>query len=387
METHSYTFDTNTVCLVGAIIMPMLSATTLVQLKQFSRFKTPLMSLACGLLFGAIGMGYLAFGIEATNTMPWLFAHMAGTVSYFFIVVSLVLLFRPDINPWKPSIILAVALLGTFMFPLGAATVIWTKAARMTIVGLAVWAAASTRNNETPVLQRVALWLSALAIAGMVPQLTVLVNADLELARVYNGKDSAAVIQALSWVISAVMSYVGITTIIQGRIAARLSHAADFDSLTQISNRRALMRHGEALIDNPKSMLMLIDVDHFKKINDQYGHLVGDAVLLHVASIIKKSVRSEDSVVGRYGGEEFCVMLNGPSKENALVVAERVREAVQDHPYQFEATSVHVSISVGLAPVPACKTLQGWLSQADECLYRAKAAGRNQVSTQLALAA
>jgi diguanylate cyclase (GGDEF)-like protein len=361
--------------------MVMLSTTTLAQIKQFPHFKIPLMSLACGLLFGAIGMGYLAVGLESTDTLPWLFAHLAGTLSYFFIVVSLIQLFRPDISPWKPATMLGIALLGTLVFPSGAATVIWTKAARMAIVGFAVWSAASTKNKETPLLQRIAFWVSALAIAGMLPQLTVLINADLEVASVYNGKDSSAIIQALSWVISAVISYVGITTIIQGRIAVRLSHAADFDSLTQLSNRRALMRHGEVMVNNPTSTLMLMDVDHFKKINDQYGHLVGDAVLLHVASVIKKSVRGEDSIVGRYGGEEFCVILKGSSAPQALVIAERIRDAVENQPYQFDSTVVAVSISVGLAPAPACKTLQAWISQADEYLYRAKAAGRNQISS------
>jgi diguanylate cyclase (GGDEF)-like protein len=379
MEFFLHNFDTSTACFVGALIVGMLAFMALAQVKQFPHYKIPFMSLACGLIFGSIGMGYLAMGIEQSNPVAWHFAHISGTLSYFFIVISLIQLFRPDLERWKPSVLLAIALVGTLFFPIGVATVVWTKGARMAIVGIAVWAAATTRNDETPFMRRLALWLSVLAMVGMLPQLMILLGDSIDIDGIYNNQSTSAVLQSLSWITSAVMSYVGIATIIQSRIAARLQQAADYDSLTNLNNRRSLMRHGQALIGKPHSVMLLIDVDHFKRINDTYGHLVGDAVLTHVASVIKDSVRTEDSVVGRYGGEEFCVMLTNAVAVNSVVIAERVRSAVMANPYRFEGIAIEVSISIGLAPLAQNQGLEGWLKAADDCLYVAKQAGRNQV--------
>jgi predicted signal transduction protein with EAL and GGDEF domain len=264
MDFFRYNYDNQTASFVGAMIVGMLALMALTQVKQFPHYKIPFMSLACGLIFGSIGMGYLAMGIEKSEPLAWQFAHMSGTLSYFFIVISLMQLFRPDIAHWKPSIVLMIALLGTLLFPIGVATVVWTKAARMVIVGVAVWAAATTRNDETPFMRRLALWLSVLAIAGMFPQLVMLLDEFKTVDSIYDSRNPSSVLQSLSWITSAVMSYVGIATIIQGRIAARLQQAADYDSLTNLKNRRSLMRHGQALIGKPLSVMLLIDIDHFK---------------------------------------------------------------------------------------------------------------------------
>jgi diguanylate cyclase (GGDEF)-like protein len=379
MDFFRYNYDNQTASFIGALIVGMLALMALTQVKQFPHFKIPFMSLACGLIFGSIGMGYLAMGIEKSEPLAWQFAHMSGTLSYFFIVTSLMQLFRPDIVHWKPLILLVIALLGTLLFPIGVATVVWTKAARMAIVGMAVWSAATTRNNETPFMRRLALWLSVLAIAGMVPQLKMLLDEFKTVDSIYDSRNPSSVLQSISWITSAVMSYVGIATIIQGRIAARLQQAADYDSLTNLNNRRSLMRHGQALIGKPLSVMLLIDVDHFKRINDTHGHLVGDAVLTHVASVIKNSVRDEDSVVGRYGGEEFCIMVTNAATEKGVMIAERVRSAVLANPYRFEGIVIEISVSIGLAPLGKNQCLQSWLKLADDCLYLAKQAGRNQV--------
>jgi diguanylate cyclase (GGDEF)-like protein len=379
MEFFRYNYDNQTASFVGALIVGMLALMALTQVKQFPHYKIPFMSLACGLIFGAIGMGYLAMGIQKSEPLAWQFAHMAGTLSYFFIVISLMQLFRPDIAHWKPSILLALALLGTLFFPIGVATVVWTKGARMVIVGMVVWAAATTRNDETPFMRRLALWLSVLAIAGMFPQLVMLLDEFKTVDSIYDSRDPSSVLQSLSWITSAVMSYVGVATIIQGRIAARLQQAADYDSLTNLNNRRSLMRHGQALIGKPLSVMLLVDIDHFKRINDTHGHLVGDAVLTHIASVIKNSVRADDSIVGRYGGEEFCIMLPNAQADKGVMIAERVRGAVIANPYRAEGIVIEVSVSIGLAPLAKDQCLQSWLKIADDCLYLAKQAGRNQV--------
>jgi diguanylate cyclase (GGDEF)-like protein len=126
--------------------------------------------------------------------------------------------------------------------------------------------------------------------------------------------------------------------------------------------------------------LLMIDLDHFKHINDQFGHPCGDMVLKEVASVLQAEVRSSD-LVGRYGGEEISILLPETDILSARQVAEKLRRAIESHVFDYQGTSVDVTASIG---VSACQSGDGqsWqalLNQADEALYRAKESGRNRV--------
>ncbi len=125
--------------------------------------------------------------------------------------------------------------------------------------------------------------------------------------------------------------------------------------------------------------VMMIDVDHFKKYNDNYGHLIGDKVLKLVAQILKDSVRVVD-LVSRYGGEEFSVLLVKTPMEGALQVAERIRQKVQEQEIDVAGQKTGVTVSIGLAELNAgFKDAEAFIDLADQGLYRAKAEGRNRV--------
>ncbi len=383
MGTLLLHFDNQTACLIGALIMSLLAAMVIAQMQQLPHYKAPFLSLVIGLVFGAIGMYLLACGLDDNDQLSWVLAHMSGSVSYFMIVTSLVQLFRPDVDAWKPFALLCVGMGGTMVWSSGPPTVIWTQCVRMLFIGMAIWATITTRNRETPFMRRLSLSLSALAIAAMLPHTMSMMQDWTVVHKLYSNGDPAATLQTVSWIVSAVMSYVTITAIVQGRIASRLSYAADYDSLTKVNNRRALMRQGQALLENASPALLLLDVDHFKKINDAYGHLVGDLALTHIAQVIQQAVRDEDSVVGRYGGEEFCIMLRDASAPHSALVAERVRAAVEANPFKSADTLISVQVSIGLASLIKGQTLEQWLSRADKCLYDAKVSGRNRVSQRL----
>jgi diguanylate cyclase (GGDEF)-like protein len=125
--------------------------------------------------------------------------------------------------------------------------------------------------------------------------------------------------------------------------------------------------------------MMMADLDHFKSINDRYGHLAGDDVLREAAARLKASFRAGDTV-GRYGGEEFMALIVGCAKEDALALAERFRESVSREPFETSAGRLAVTTSAGIAIVGNMDTSWTLLKAADEALYRAKAAGRNTVS-------
>ena len=166
----------------------------------------------------------------------------------------------------------------------------------------------------------------------------------------------------------------------------KLRVLALFDELTGLANRRSFwesLRSNLALADRragPLSLL-LFDADHFKQINDGYGHGAGDAVLREIASLIVQSTRVSD-VAGRVGGEEFALLLPDTPLEGAAVVAERVRVRLAEREWRFASTALRVTISAGVAAIhgPGCRGKEELLfDAADRALYQAKRQGRNRI--------
>ncbi|HWA71728.1 MAG TPA: GGDEF domain-containing protein [Polyangiaceae bacterium] len=160
---------------------------------------------------------------------------------------------------------------------------------------------------------------------------------------------------------------------------------AALDPLTQLHNRASLDSHLDRVSDlafllNSSPCMLMIDVDHFKKINDQHGHQTGDDVLRRIAdALVRQFLRRED-FVARYGGEEFVVVIPDSTLQNAKKRADRVREAVGE--LQIATPSggpLNVTISVGISSLAEGDTGKSWLARADAALYEAKASGRNTV--------
>lgn len=172
------------------------------------------------------------------------------------------------------------------------------------------------------------------------------------------------------------------------RTIKALQSVSEHDGLTGTLNRRSMHKQAKALLSHaceqgrPMSVVML-DADHFKRINDEFGHQIGDAVLCHMVSRIRTHLRSHD-LLGRYGGEEFVLVLPGLDASQAREVAERIRLAVSDHARQCTDHRVALSISLGIAGTGVhgydYNTL---VAAADNALYRAKALGRNRVEVCL----
>ena len=163
-----------------------------------------------------------------------------------------------------------------------------------------------------------------------------------------------------------------------------LESIATIDGLTSILNRRGLEDAALKMQDmckriNLSMTVILIDIDHFKKVNDKYGHLTGDDVLRHIAKVIAGILRSSD-VFGRYGGEEFCAFLPNTTESDAIGLAERIRAGVEASPLKLDRGPIKTTISIGVADsVRAGYDFKGLIAAADGALYSAKNGGRNQV--------
>jgi diguanylate cyclase (GGDEF)-like protein len=152
------------------------------------------------------------------------------------------------------------------------------------------------------------------------------------------------------------------------------------DWLTGLPTRRSFHARLNRILlevkpDETLSVLM-IDIDHFKHINDNYGHIFGDAVLVGVASACKEAFRTQD-ISCRYGGEEFLLLLHGADQKAATMVAERIRDHVQNLTFK-EHPEVSVSVSIGIYTTTYQQDIQESIACADEALYRAKESGRNR---------
>ncbi|MDB4943686.1 MAG: response regulator/GGDEF domain protein [Labilithrix sp.] len=161
--------------------------------------------------------------------------------------------------------------------------------------------------------------------------------------------------------------------------------AALRDGLTKIYNKKFFIDRLDtefAYAKRHKSMLSLVmfDVDHFKRVNDNFGHLAGDAVLVHLARIAQGMLRTED-VAARYGGEEFAIICRGIPLLNAGIVGERIRTGVESHNFDFQGKRLPVTISVGVAALPESNAMSpaDLVAAADGALYEAKSSGRNRV--------
>jgi diguanylate cyclase (GGDEF)-like protein len=165
----------------------------------------------------------------------------------------------------------------------------------------------------------------------------------------------------------------------------RLRHVSQTDALTGLDNRRYIetrleeMYEHSARLGEPFSCVM-VDLDRFKSVNDTYGHQAGDLVLKQLAKILKHEVREIDHA-GRYGGEEFMLLLAGTVLDAGVTFAERVRKAIEAHTFTFDGNSIRRTASFGVAawPHPRITTCDELVRAADESLYVAKETGRNRV--------
>ena len=181
-----------------------------------------------------------------------------------------------------------------------------------------------------------------------------------------------------------ILSYQFALAIRRIRLYERIEKVALTDNLTGVYTRRYFFERFEEEVKRAKIRkinlsFLILDVDFFKSFNDHYGHLTGDQILKEIGVILKASIREID-IAGRYGGEEFCVVLPETDTEGSILAAERIRLAVEKTSIKAYDATVQITVSIGVATLPVhASTATELLDKADWALYRAKKSGRNRV--------
>ena len=160
------------------------------------------------------------------------------------------------------------------------------------------------------------------------------------------------------------------------RLNERLTFALEHDHLTRARTRQSLSDAYRAMSD-PK-VLMMLDADHFKRLNDEHGHAAGDLALVHLARSMERVVREGD-VVGRWGGEEFVIVLSDARLQDGVRTARRLISHLNESPVRCAGTEIRVTVSVGLTVCRPDEPLDDAIRRADRAAYRAKHAGRNRL--------
>jgi diguanylate cyclase (GGDEF)-like protein len=199
---------------------------------------------------------------------------------------------------------------------------------------------------------------------------------------------SAGLMHSLSIIVYqfvVILTSFGLVWIVSHKIQKVLTEQATHDPLTKVFNRRALeeiinTEHSRSLRNRAPLSVVMLDIDHFKKLNDRYGHNIGDQVLISVADILIQNTRAYDSIA-RFGGEEFILLLPDTAVDKAKLIAEKLRLKIASYKYGHDyADSIEITASFGATECDLAK--ENWLQvleRADSALYLAKESGRNRV--------
>lgn len=238
----------------------------------------------------------------------------------------------------------------------------------------------------TAPLQRLAYWFTGgiMLLSGAGLWLIAITNSQSPLIDLLAARTVLQQVTLLLMIVAQIGMAGGFILMTHYRTINTLQVLSEHDVLTSTLNRRSMYNQAQSLLNQARQQelaatLIMLDVDHFKRINDDFGHQTGDAMLCHLVARIRMHLRSND-LLGRYGGEEFVLLLPGLDNTEAKEVAERIRLAVSEHAEEFSDQPIMLSISLGVADT----RVHGYdytalVTAADAALYRAKALGRNRV--------
>lgn len=340
-----------------------------------------------GTVLIAGGCALFAFGSSLPRPLMLVSANglMALGLTAYYAAVQQFYGVRP--NAWQllPAI---VAITGVLWFSLVSPDfqirVVIVSIAWAWLMGASIWTLLFKSSEDTSLSRKILAGIFAIGIVYGLARLAAYLVMDI--GRDFAVESGTNWLNLLSPIVMTMLPVVGTTAFLlmcSDNLRRRLEVAAWTDYLTGLPNRRKLARTGEARFRETKTgrsgfAVAVIDIDHFKAVNDTYGHDVGDRVLVQVAGLLREHSRKND-LVTRSGGEEFTVLLKVEDHAAAADAIERMRLAVAQSRFAVGATRIPVTISAGVATyLPTDGVFEDLFRRADQALYAAKAAGRNR---------
>lgn len=378
---------------VGGCVALLTGAMMSVQAYKNPKERGALVLTALALLCGALAF-FLTAPIYFQQVAAWrkLFSVMMGTASMFFGMCSFLSLFQPKFSKQPVIICGIICLLGYSLWNTGAPLGHWFFVCQMMIAVLTAVLLTTAKQTLTPQMRWLALGMCIFVAVGAIPRLILIVNVlfdpTLEKPQTASSEFRFGV---LVWVLLPVLLYSIVMGVVEARAAKVLKEYADLDLLTGAFSRRYLFEVGDTIEKRRKReivamSILLIDVDHFNVVNDTWGHAIGDEVLKHCVKNIQEATRQTDSVVSRYGGEEFCVLLKNQSPSEANHIAERIRLRIAEQPFTHQSQTIPLTVSIGISEDStdhSATTLRDLIALADKKLYAAKRSGRNRIIQSL----
>ncbi|HET6604800.1 MAG TPA: GGDEF domain-containing protein [Xanthomonadaceae bacterium] len=380
-------FDIRTGLVLGAVLSLMISAVLASVRSTFPvQLRQPLRGWTRGTLLQAFGFIALALRGLAPDAVTVVLANAALALAWGEYLMALQRFAgREPSRPLVWALVLAVlAASAWWMEPaLQAPRVAVASFAFAVLTGLCVPALLrAPQAARGPALYATMAVFAVAAVLLLVRALYYLVASPPAL-----DPFAPSALQVAALVVGAalpVVGTIGLLLMCTDRVRAALERLARFDSLTELCNRRAIYQAANAAIAGAQRTgqplaIAVIDVDHFKRINDKLGHAAGDRALVQLAQRLRAAARAEDQV-GRVGGEEFVMVLPRCGEETARIAAERLRTSIAEQPLDLDGQQWPITVSIGVAVLrPGESNFDPVLRRADRALYAAKDAGRNRV--------
>ncbi len=387
----------------GGFMALVFAGLLLAQCLRSKTDKTVLGLLTVSTFCAAGGLFASAIFLNRAMDLNQMIAPVLGTTAYLCGLSCLIFLYRPN----TPKLVMMacglICYLGFVFWPIGIETRNWNALCQFSLTCIALCVIVGTKDESAPFYRWAWLGLCLFSLTGLMPRIIEILSIPFDGGSSFASREAAKLIdtsayriRALTWTISVAVCY-GLTTgLISVRSNKRLQHSVDIDLLTGAHSRRFLVENANQFFNERRNnaaspsllstALLLIDIDHFKKVNDTWGHDVGDNVLKHCVQSIREIVRQDDAVVSRYGGEEFCVFLPQCDPKQLTELAERVRAHIASKPYWHGKEQIILTVSIGAVhdgESSAISGLKELISLADARLYKAKHLGRNRVIEQI----
>ena len=382
--------DVRSLWIISALCSCCLGALVLVVRKSYPAYLTKEL-VAWGAAYLSLGLGFAVFFAQ-----PWVGPAVFHVLGPTLVVLGISLSYhaitelkrQPSLTVWligPPLLVFAECILFTFAKPNTTIELFIFNTVNLVLLIRISLALIRGEKHHQPFIDTLAGFsYAALAGLGVIALLDFLLAGGFSTKSDYN--NPRTIITSIVAIVAEGILFSLFLLVVGERVNRDLKVQALHDPLTGLYNRRAFEEialhevSGAARTRKPLAVLMF-DIDHFKRINDQYGHSTGDAVLKAAAEILGRSVRNEDFLC-RWGGEEFCALLPRATHAQARDVAERALRAFEASPIQVGGRQIQITVSIGIASESSkCQEFSSLVELADTALYQAKEKGRNRFAT------